>query len=54
MIRGIVFVDPLSANDNTYKTVFPAAQEQKIAQENHNAACTRRYGMILERIISHE
>ena len=29
MVRGIVFVDPLSANDNTYKTVFPTAQEQK-------------------------
>lgn len=29
MIRGIVFVDPLSANDNTYKSVFTTADEQK-------------------------
>ncbi|RKM61852.1 alpha/beta hydrolase [Butyrivibrio sp. CB08] len=29
MVRGIVFVDPLSANDNTYKSVFLTAQEQK-------------------------
>ena len=29
MIRGIVFVDPLSANDNTYKTVFTTTDEQK-------------------------
>lgn len=29
MVRGIVFVDPLSANDNTYKSVFPTAEEQK-------------------------
>lgn len=29
MIRGIVFVDPLSANDNTYKSVFSTAEEQK-------------------------
>lgn len=29
MVRGIVFVDPLSANDNIYKTVFPTAEEQK-------------------------
>ena len=29
MIRGIVIVDPLSANDNTYKSVFTTADEQK-------------------------
>ena len=29
MVRGIVFVDPLSANDNTYKMVFQTAEEQK-------------------------
>lgn len=29
MVRGIVFVDPLSANDNIYKTVFPTAEDQK-------------------------
>ena len=29
MVRGIVFVDPLSANDNIYKLVFPTAEEQK-------------------------
>lgn len=29
MVRGVVFVDPLSANDNTYKSVFPTAEEQK-------------------------
>lgn len=29
MVRGIVFVDPLSANDNTYKSVFSTAEEQK-------------------------
>ena len=29
MVRGIVFVDPLSANDNKYKSVFSTAEEQK-------------------------
>lgn len=29
MVGGIVFVDPLSANDNIYKTVFQTAEEQK-------------------------
>ena len=29
MVCGIVFVDPLSANDNTYKSVFLTAEEQK-------------------------
>ena len=29
MVCGIVFVDPLSANDNTYKSVFSTANEQK-------------------------
>jgi pimeloyl-ACP methyl ester carboxylesterase len=29
MIRGIVFIDPLSANDNTYRSVFLTAEEQK-------------------------
>ena len=29
MVRGIVFVDPLSANDNIYKSVFLTAKEQK-------------------------
>lgn len=29
MVYGIVFVDPLSANDNTYKSVFLTAKEQK-------------------------
>ena len=29
MVRGIVFVDPLSASDNTYKSVFLTAKEQK-------------------------
>lgn len=29
MVCGIVFIDPLSANDNTYKTVFPTVEEQK-------------------------
>lgn len=29
MVSGIVFIDPLSANDNTYKTVFPTVKEQK-------------------------
>ena len=29
MVCGIVFVDPLSANDNTYKTVFTTTDEQK-------------------------
>ena len=29
MVRGIVFIDPLSANDNTYRSVFLTAEEQK-------------------------
>lgn len=29
MVRGIVFLDPLSANDNTYKSVFQTTEEQK-------------------------
>ncbi|WP_026527527.1 alpha/beta hydrolase [Butyrivibrio sp. VCD2006] len=29
MVRGIVFVDPLSANDNKYKSVFLTSDEQK-------------------------
>ena len=29
MVRGIVFADPLSANDNTYKSVFSTAEDQK-------------------------
>ena len=29
MVSGIVFVDPLSAKDNTYKTVFQTVEEQK-------------------------
>lgn len=29
MVCGIVFVDPLSANDNVYKTVFQTAEEQR-------------------------
>ena len=29
MVNGIVFVDPLSAKDNTYKTVFQTVEEQK-------------------------
>ena len=29
MVCGIVFVDPLSANDNTYKSVFLTAEERK-------------------------
>lgn len=28
-VRGIVFVDPLSAKDNTYKAVFQTEKEQK-------------------------
>lgn len=29
MVHGIVFIDPLSANDNIYKTVFQTVEEQK-------------------------
>lgn len=29
MVRGIVFIDPLSANDNKYKEVFTSIEEQK-------------------------
>ena len=29
MVSGIVYLDPLSANDNTYKSVFKTAEEQK-------------------------
>ena len=29
MVRGIVFLDPLSANDNKYKEVFNSIEEQK-------------------------
>lgn len=29
VVSGVVFVDPLSANDNTYKSVFPTTEEQK-------------------------
>ena len=29
MVRGIVFVDPLSANDNIYRSVFQTSEEQK-------------------------
>ncbi|MGN0339051.1 MAG: alpha/beta fold hydrolase [Lachnospira sp.] len=29
IVCGVVFLDPLSANDNTYRTVFQTAKEQK-------------------------
>ena len=41
MIRGIVFADPLSANDNIYKMVFQTVEEQRI-----DIILTKKYGIV--------